>query len=155
MRLKRYLEPSLILLDEAPDSKESLFKRVASKVQEAHPNIDPEGLLGALKERESVGTTFLGGGVALPHARILVENEVVLSLVRLRDPIAFGTNEDEQAWLVVFSAVDTQARNRHIQILARLCRVLHDPVNLDAIRGATTPGDVIDILSQDDPREVR
>lgn len=153
MRLKRFVTPRLILLDIDVGSRDELLRTIASHVTEERPDIDAESLVQALVDRESLGGTAVGHGVALPHARVADEMEALVGLARLAHPIDFDAPDGEPVWLAAFSAVSASDSHRHMQILARLARVLDSPANRDSLKGAESPEDVMAILLGDDPAQ--
>ena len=150
MRLRRFVKPHLILLDVQVDSQDDLFRLLASRMSAERPSLDTELVERALREREGIGSTAVGHGVALPHARIPAQGEAIVGLARLQNPIEFNAPDGKPIWLVAFSAVDETDSTRHLQILARLSRVLNSPANREALREAKTPEDMTNVLARDD-----
>lgn len=150
MRLRRFIAPRLILLDVQAQSRDELLRLIASRIAAERPMLEPQALEQALRDREAVGGTAVGHGVALPHARVRERFEGLVGLARLSQPVDFDAPDGEPVWLTAFSAVDASESHRHLQILARLARVFHSQANREALKRAQTPEEVMDILLRDD-----
>ena len=99
-----------------------------------------DGILAALSHRESLGSTGLGRGIALPHARLPGIAEPYVALARLRDAIAFDAVDDKPVDIVCLVLLPTAASGDHspagqLNVLAGIARRLRDPATLAAIRG--------------------
>ncbi len=150
MRLGRFICPRLILLDVSVDSRDDLLRLLAQRLASVCPSLDAQVLEQALREREEIGSTAVGDGVALPHARIPVEGKALVGIARLKNPIDFNAPDRKPVWLAAFSAVDAADPSRHLQILARLTRILHSQTDREALRRAKTVEDMLDILARED-----
>lgn len=150
MRLKRYVSPSLIQLDVDVQSKDELLHLIASRMASVSSTMDTERLEKALLEREGLGGTAVGHGVALPHARVPDGKDALVGLVRLAQPLDFNAPDGEAVWLAAFSALDAAESHRHMQVLARLARTFMSQANRDALKQARTPEEALEILLHDD-----
>lgn len=144
------MTPRLVFLDLDVESREALLEFLAARMLEECGDLEPDVLRGALLERESLGGTAIGNGVAIPHARLPMRCESFVGFARLSEPVEFETPDDEPVRLVAFCSVDAKKAGQHLRILARLSRVLGDPANREALKNAQTPQEVVDILVQDD-----
>ena len=150
MRLRPFITPRLIFLDLDVDSREALLEFLAARMAEECADFDLDVLRNALLDREALGGTAIGNGVAIPHARLPMRCDSLVGLARLSHPVEFETPDEEPVWLIAFCAVDTRKAGQHLRILARLARVLGDASNREALKTARTAQEVIDILVQDD-----
>ena len=107
--------------------------------------IDPS-YIDAMLERENSVSTFVGEGVAIPHGTLAGKDWVkqdALSVIRFADGVDWGGNE-------VTIAVGIAAKgNGHIALLSQLATILLDPDKAAALRGATTPERVYELLADD------
>jgi PTS system nitrogen regulatory IIA component len=105
-----------ILLDlDAADSA-ALFEAVSFAL--AHHGLEAEAVARALAAREALGSTGIGMGVAIPHARIEETARTHAAIVRLSSPIAFGAPDGEPAALFFLLLVPASASERHLDLLA-------------------------------------
>ena len=100
----------------------------------------PADILAALVHRESLGSTGLGHGIALPHARLAGIAEPYIALARLRDAIAFDAVDDKPVDIVCLVLLPAAAPGGpspagQLNVLAGIARRLRDAGILAAIRG--------------------
>jgi PTS system nitrogen regulatory IIA component len=79
-----------------------------------------------LRNRERVGSTGLGQGIAIPHARVKDLRNVRLGYFRLKSPIAYEAPDQQYVTDVFVLLVPEQANQEHLDILATLCRYVGD-----------------------------
>ncbi|HEV8678279.1 MAG TPA: PTS sugar transporter subunit IIA, partial [Stellaceae bacterium] len=88
-----------------------------------------------LAERERVGTTGIGQGVAVPHGKLPELSRLVGLFARLDRPIAFGAVDDQAVDLVFVLLTPEAAGTAHLQALARISRLLRDQAVCQKLRG--------------------
>ena len=86
--------------------------------------------------RERLGSTGLGHGVAIPHARIKGLKTPLAAVLRLRVPIAFDAPDQEPVGLFVFLLVPEAATQQHLEILAEIAAMLSDRALRDRLASA-------------------
>jgi PTS system nitrogen regulatory IIA component len=98
--------------------------------------VSPDLLSSRLLEREALGSTALGGGVAIPHCKLDRLAEVVVAIARLDRPVDYLAPDGEPVRLlvVVLSPADTPAA--HLRALAMISRWLKDPKTVPALLAA-------------------
>lgn len=105
----------------------------------------------ALIEREALGPTGLGHGVAVPHAQIAGLDRMRGIFVRLERPIDFGSVDDGPVDLLFALLAPNGRRSEHLRALARVSRILRQPHLREQLRGART-GDAIQALLTQEAR---
>jgi PTS system nitrogen regulatory IIA component len=100
--------------------------------------IPSEQILDALLEREAAGSTGVGHGVAVPHARIEGLDELRGVFVRLEQPVAFEAVDDQPVDLVFALFAPKGANSDHLRALARVSRLLRQPDLREQLRQART-----------------
>ena len=122
----RWVCPQTIVLDVEAIDKQQALELVAS-LCERFQNLAPGPTLRALLRREEVGSTGLGQGIAIPHARIDGINEPVTLFVRLKAPIEFGAPDGKlvsQLFVILVPAEGTS--DEHLELLAGVAEMLSD-----------------------------
>jgi len=100
----------------------------------------PEGrVLEALLEREALGSTGLGSGVAVPHARLDAVSRVTAVFVRLDTPVAYGSVDDRPVDLLFALFAPPSDGAEHLRALAAVSRALRSPEMREQLRQAHTP----------------
>ena len=101
-----------------------VFRAVAATVDESLGGdaVDAQAVHQALVEREREGSTVVGSGNAIPHARVEGLNESILLDVKLRTPVRWAEGEDVQRCMVIL--VPPDAHEQHLELTARAVRKL-------------------------------
>ena len=128
-----FARPNQIVLLDQPRDKARLLRELAERAASAL-GIEAPGLTAALLRREDLGSTGLGGGIAIPHTRIAGIAKRFSVLAILRSPIAFDSIDGRPVDVVyLLVAPDTDDA---LKALAGISRALRDPVVLDRLRQA-------------------
>jgi len=125
MELADLLTPGAIRVCNAVKSKKRLFQDLAETAAAAH-QIDESLAIDALLERESLGPTGVGHGVALPHARIEGIKSVRGVFIRLDRPLDYGSVDRAPVDLVFALFAPLDAGVEHLKELASVSRTLRD-----------------------------
>ncbi len=123
-----YLQPDLVVVNSKVASRKRLLEQFAELIatsatinsgnREAHPQRDQ--IFAILHERERLGSTALGKGIALPHGRIQGLSQPVIAIAKLTTPIDYDSPDDIPIWLAVCLLVPAQAHEAHLNLLATL-----------------------------------
>jgi PTS system nitrogen regulatory IIA component len=120
------LSPQGVIVDlKTCSSKRQVLKELAEHAAQLI-EIDSHQLLEALTERERLGTTGVGHGIAIPHARLDQIDKVVGLFARLDEPIDFEALDDQPADLIFMLLAPNSADADSLKALARVSRVLRD-----------------------------
>ena len=134
-RLARLLPAENIYVGIEATSKRRVFD-MAARLFESQHGLSRGAVNDGLFERERLGSTALGYGVAIPHARIRALTQPVAAVLRLQQPLNFDAPDDEPVWLIVFLLVPTAATQHHLDILAETAELLSDRGFRAALRAA-------------------
>lgn len=118
-------------------SKRQALHLVADVAAEAL-GLTTERVLEALLEREALGSTGLGSGVAVPHARVPGLNRVTGVFVRLDAPVAYGSVDDQPVDLMFALFAPPAAGAEHLRALAAVSRALRSSEMRERLRQAHT-----------------
>jgi PTS system nitrogen regulatory IIA component len=115
--------------------------------------VDAAVVLERLTERERLGSTGFGGGIAIPHAKIEGITQVRGMVVRLEQPIPFEAVDDVPVDVVfaLLSPLDSGAE--HLKTLARVSRYLRDEKQIGRLRGVGSEGALFALLSGNEARD--
>jgi mannitol/fructose-specific phosphotransferase system IIA component (Ntr-type) len=103
-----------------------VFRAVAATVDVRTPGnqVDAQAVHAALVKREGEGSTAIGSGSAIPHARVEGLNESILLDVKLRTPVRWAEGEEVQRCMVIL--VPPDAHEEHLELTARAVRKLSE-----------------------------
>lgn len=111
--------------------------------------LDSAAVLDALAEREQAGSTGVGHGVAVPHARLEGLERLRGVFVRLDHPTDFGSIDDQPVDLIFALFAPPQAGSEHLRALARVSRLLRQTELREHLRQARTPDAIHALLAQE------
>jgi PTS system nitrogen regulatory IIA component len=142
------IDPRLVFLDLDGRTREDVLAEMAQRLVSAGLVGDAPALAARLLEREKIGCTGLGGGVAIPHCKLAGIPEVVTAIGILPHAIAFGAADGLPVDLVFLVVSPPEASAAHLQALARISRILRVPGARDALRRSGSVSAVLDALAE-------
>ncbi len=115
-----------VLLELKASSKRQLFQDLAAAVEQAS-GVDQAVALAALVQREKLGTTGIGEGAAVPHARLKGLPGLLGFFARLAKPVDYDSLDDVPVDLVFLLVAPEDENAEQLKALARVARLLRDP----------------------------
>src|SRR5512147_1362605 len=134
----KLLPPGNVVLDLSVSSKKRLFEQVGL-LFENHHGIARNMVFDSLFDRERLGSTGLGQGVAIPHGRLKGLKEALGAFVRLAQPVPFDAPDGKPVNLVFTLLVPEQATEKHLQILSELAQLFSDRELRERLATETDP----------------
>ena len=147
MDLHKILHADAVRNSQSVGSKKRLFQDLAAIAFQNY-GIDPEGAVEALLEREILGPTGVGRGVALPHARIESLDQIVGCFIKLDRPIDFDAVDRQPVDLVFALFAPLESGVEHLKALALVSRTLRDPEVCMKLRNNDDAGTLLAILQE-------
>ena len=138
MDLSSLLQPSFCIVDQRFSGKAQCLAELARRAATAL-GMEPSQVAEALNHRESLGSTGLGSGIALPHARLSSISKPFCLLARLREPLAFDAVDEKPVDLICLVLLPERQSSEQLNILAAIARRLRDHAALGAMRKARDP----------------
>lgn len=129
-------------------SPKQVFSRLASALGE-RTGVSEREILHAILEREQLGSTAVGHGVVLPHARLHGVVEPIGGFARLVHPIDFDAVDEQPCDLVFMLLASDGAGADHLRALARVARVMRQPEVRQDLRRVETEEAVRQVLGPD------
>jgi PTS system nitrogen regulatory IIA component len=128
-------------------SKKRLLEALAELLASDHPRLRPETVFDRLLERERLGSTGLGHGIALPHARLQEVTEVQGAFVRTAHGVDYDATDGEPVNLAFALLVPEAANDEHLRLLAHLASLFSDPAIREQLREADSPARLLQVLN--------
>lgn len=147
MLISRILSPDVVRVMSSMSSKKRLFQEIA-ELAAPSCGTEPEDLFNALQDRESLGPTGVGNGIALPHARVDDLNDVRGAFIRLEKPLSFDAVDRQPVDLIFALFAPEGAGVDHLKALALVSRTLRDPATRTKLRSNTDPATLYTILTE-------
>lgn len=146
------LTPDTILANLTVPTRKALFQALGAAAADRH-GLDPRHVADRLAEREKLGSTGFGGGVAIPHAKVAGLDGIVGVVARLDQPIDFAAIDDMGVDLVFMLLSPPDAGAAHLKMLARVSRALRDPDFVAKLRGAGSRDALYALLTASETRD--
>ena len=141
------LEPGAVTLRVSAANKRQVLGVIADVAARTF-GVDADEALEGLVEREAAGSTGVGQGVAIPHARLSGVDRVRAVFMRLETPVAFGAVDDKPVDLLVALFAPKDADSSHLRALARVSRMMRQPELREQLRQARSADAVHVMLTQ-------
>jgi nitrogen PTS system EIIA component len=141
-----------IVLDAEAASAQALFAAIGQHMQSVH-RMDGAEIARALEHREHIGSTGIGEGIAVPHARVRGLDRIWSMYIRMRRPLAFDAPDGVPVRHFFVLLAPKQAAQEHLDVLARVTQAVTDPEFRRVIEGcvfAKDVGDAFDTLARRD-----
>src|SRR5687768_15324294 len=144
--IAKLLPPGNVMLDLAVSSKKRLFEQVGLLFENNH-GIARNLVFDSLFDRERLGSTGLGQGVAIPHGRIKGMKEALGAFLRLAQPVPFDSPDGNPVTLVFVLLVPEKATEKHLQILSELAQMFSDKALREAMGRAADANALYELIA--------
>lgn len=124
-----------------------MLEYIAEKAAE-ELTLPQNAVYNALLERERLGSTGLGQGIAVPHARLSNMTDAHACLVKLKTPINYDAIDKQEVDLIFVLFIPEQSTDEHLQILASLARVFSQKDVTQKIRDSQSANEIIQHIQQ-------
>jgi len=136
---------SVLVCDKVKDKAE-LLQRLADHAARIN-GLDSRTVYETLVARESLGSTGLGNGIAIPHGKLPGLGGVVATFVRLGRPVEFDSVDDHPVDLAFMLLAPIGAGADHLKALARVARLLRTDSLVERLRATVEPQALYDLLT--------
>lgn len=126
MELAKILKPSVVKVLSSTTSKKRLLQELAELLVASEPGLCPKRVLEALMEREALGPTGVGKGVALPHARLPGLDGIVGVFLKLDKPLEYDAVDRQPVDLFFALFAPENSGVEHLKALAAVSRTMRD-----------------------------
>ena len=131
------------------NSKKQLLQIMAERAAELSGLVERD-IFDTILQRERLGSTGVGGGIAIPHGKLPGVDAITGVFARLETPVDFEAMDDQPVDLVFLLLAPEGAGADHLKALSRIARVLRDPETVSKIRGTADAAVIHNFLSQTD-----
>jgi len=145
MKLTDFISTARVETKASYADKRAVIKALARLMADGTA-LEPEVFSDALGAREKLGSTAIGKGVAIPHAKLAEIDQPVVAIILLQGELDFEAPDDEPVDIVFGIVTPPEATD--VQMIAHFAKYLRDPKFLNALRSAATPQDVVDTLQR-------
>lgn len=148
MNLAEYLAPSAVAVSSDIVSKKRALEEISRLLTDQTEFVAEKDVFSSLINREKLGSTGLGSGVAIPHGRLKGLDQAVAAFLRLDNPIDYDAADEQPVDLIIGLLVPQDATNEHLEILARIAQMFQDETQREALRSTHDAGELHELLTR-------
>jgi len=126
MQLEEILTPERCHCMLTGVSKKRIITKISELIAEDIALLEADNIFDALMAREQLGSTGLGDGIAIPHCRVPLCQDIIGALVTLKEPIDFDAIDGKPVDILFVLIVPEQKTDEHIKTLAKLAELFND-----------------------------
>jgi PTS system nitrogen regulatory IIA component len=150
--IKDLLRENLILENIEASDKMGVLREFAGLLKSADKIKDEEELVRVLLEREMLGSTGIGDGVAIPHGKLHIIPEMIVAFGRSHKGVDYDSMDSKPVYLFFLLVTPEGMPGEHLRALARISRILKNPGLRDSLRQASRREELLRLIYQEDGR---
>ena len=150
MQLVDVLKENMIFLNFEAANKEEAIEKFINSLEKTGTIKEPNALKDALLEREKLGTTGIGQGIAMPHARSSAIQDLTVAFFRSEKAIDFKSMDSEPVHLVFLLLAPVTAGGPYLKLLAKISRLLRSDDFRKALIEAKDVATILQIIQDND-----
>ncbi len=128
MKISELLNPEAIVADLQAKDKEKALAELTDSLISCEPTLDRGAVIAVLREREKLGSTGIGDGVAIPHGKLAGISELKLVFGRSHTGVDFESMDGQPAHLFFLLIAPEESVGVHLKTLAKISKLLKDAV---------------------------
>ena len=152
MKIMDILVKEAVVLDLVSTAKDETLREMSEALATAEPSIRADRLLDVLVERESLQSTGIGEGVAIPHGKMAGLDRLMASFARSQKGIDFDSIDGQPTQLFFLLVVPEHSGGQHLKALARISRFFRDAEFRKKLENATSTEDIFSAIEEEDAK---
>lgn len=153
MKITEFLDKKGIKIGLESSEKEDTLKELVDVLAEVQDIGDKKSILKALVERESLGSTGIGQGIAIPHGKTEKIKELVAVLGISKKGINFEALDGEPVYIFFLLVAPKETAGPHLKALAQISRLLRDTYFCELLRRCNTPDEVYELIKREEDKK--
>ncbi len=150
MRLSEILGENNVIPDLKARDKKAVLEELAQTIVDQEPALDKNALVKVLLERERLGSTGIGDGVAIPHGKFNGLTQPMVSFGRSRKGLDFESMDGQPAFLFFLLVAPENSTSIHLKALARIAKILKSSSFRKALMEVPTKKELYQTIIQND-----
>jgi PTS system nitrogen regulatory IIA component len=150
MKITKMLNPEYIIPELKSVTKEEALAELSANFPYASLNCDQATAVNALINREKLGSTGIGDGIAIPHGKMCGLDDLLLSFGRSKKGVAFDAMDGKPAHLFFLLIVPEDFPSQHLKLLAKISRMLKDTAFRKKLMEASSRDDLYRLIVEKD-----
>lgn len=150
MKLSEILEKDNIILDLKAKDKKGVLEELAEVITNHEPSLDTGSLIRVLLERERLGSTGIGDGVAIPHGKFRGVTHPIISFGRSLKGLDFESMDGQPAFLFFLLVAPENSASVHLKALAKIAKIIKNGSFRKVLMEASTKKELYQTIVQND-----
>jgi nitrogen PTS system EIIA component len=152
MKIAEFLRPEAVLVDLSAKTKPEMLKELSFALSQGNPLLKPESLVAVLSERERLGSTGIGEGVAIPHGKLAGIAQLYAAFGVSRAGLDFDAIDGKPTYVFFALVAPDNSAGTHLKALARVSRLFKSAHFREVIRQAKTSEEAYRLIVEEDAR---
>lgn len=152
MKITEILGPDAVVEELGSNTKAGVLEELASVIEKVSGLAVKEQLVRALEEREKLGSTGIGDGVAIPHGKLRDVKVMMAAFGRSSRGVDFQSIDGKPAHIFFMLVAPEEMTSLHLKALARISRLLREPERRKTFIEAQTREDIYRLISEGDEK---
>jgi nitrogen PTS system EIIA component len=149
MNISDILKKESIVPDLVSTTKHGIIQEL-SRALAAAANAPAQDIAAVLMEREALGSTGIGGGIAIPHGKLTAVTEVILGFGRSRSGVEYDSLDGRPVHIFFLLLTPENSSGSHLKVLAQISKLLKMEHFKQGLKTADTLDDIYDIILEQD-----
>ena len=152
MRLVDFMSEKLVIAGLSGTTRDDALKEIVACIVAVRDDINADRALSVLTEREKLGSTGVGQGLAIPHARLSNLDRTVACFARSTEGVAFAARDGKPTHLLFTILAPDGKASSHLKALARASRLFRDPAFRQELLAAGGSAEIYRLIDEQDRR---
>ena len=153
MKIMDFLNKNAITTNLKAQDKEGVIRELVDLLAGAGDIADKEDLIKAILAREALGSTGIGQGIGIPHAKSQNVKELVAAFGLSKSGVDFDSLDGEPAYIFFLLLAPEESAGPHLKALARISRMLKDKYFRELLRKAKDESEILRIIQEEDSKK--
>ncbi len=152
MKISELLSPAAVSADLRSKTKNEILSELTDVLRKVETGLDRDEVVRVLQERERLGSTGIGEGVAIPHGKLRRLDRLLISFGRCREGVDFDSMDGKPAHLFFLLVAPEESVGIHLKTLARISKLLKNPDVRQRLLDASEGSEIYRIIVEEENR---
>lgn len=152
MKIIELIDKNFVISNLSSKVKKDVLMEMVDCIVKKELDIDGNELLRVLLEREELGSTGIGDGIAIPHGKVKKIKKLIVSFGRSLEGVDFQSMDGKPTHIIFLLIAPENSAGIHLKALARISRLLKDSGFRKNLMEAQTSQEIYDIIAQEDEK---
>ncbi len=150
MHIGDLISADCVITELKADSKQEALAALIDAAARKYKGLEKEAILSILLEREKLGSTGIGDGVAIPHGKLKGLDKVVIAVGQSPAGVMFDAADQKPVHLFFLLLAPEDSASLYLRVLAKISRMLKNPALRDELRNATSAEAIVEIIRNEE-----